>query len=647
MPSGEGRMSCLRCARHSRVDFQVKPYAKWSREAQSFVTQMYLTISYSSWKKTGCFGVTQKGWGTNGQRTCTGLQRESAVEGKSSSTEGSLSSQNTKLISPIVIPQMIENKSKENGPTLPMQSLTPQPSAYQTKQPLSNHGSVNINRKLTELPSRLEIQTSLDDTTPPSDSPTTEGNQCPNQQKGFSSITITARRVAGGSGDPARGPRTGQEPNTVSPTLTKVPAVLQRWPPLDHANQSATPLKISESCLQLSKEPQKQLFNPGNKEKSVGLQSSDGREKVPPSFISHVHLQVSQQGPSTIYYVDKSLNVCVDQPRIECQQIHRSALSFKINCSSSRLTADGADGIANGEPIEELLKTKLLGANKTPLRSNWSADLTENNVINKETTTKAYLGSKHLLQSVFASELPAIVDIPRGPNNVGTTKKDDAKQPGSYHTTFSLWLPNSSKAGTQMLPGNKKKQHTVDKSSATTSGALPDTASRNAIAAATDGSLKKIDPSKGTSKPKDIQAQGIILKAKKSLSDSMCYVKASSRILVEEYVHRQNQLLKISGARSPDVTREKNDTLAQPESGTQPEEIPPAPRTLREALEIHKPQFISRSQERLKQLEQKVQLRKAQQSDAPASTQGPLLRKLSSTSTSSRKKQYTIPDPLS
>ncbi|NWW88896.1 CJ090 protein, partial [Rhynochetos jubatus] len=67
-----------------------------------------------------------------------------------------------------------------------------------------------------------------------------------------------------------------------------------------------------------------------------------------------------------------------------------------------------------------------------------------------------------------------------------------------------------------------------------------------------------------------------------------------------------------------------------------------------EALELHKPQFISRSQERLKRLERMVQLRKAQQSDAPAGTQGALLvRKLSSTSTSSKKRQYTVPHPLS
>lgn len=56
MPSGEGKPPCLRCARHSRLDFQVKPCAKWTWETQSFVTQMCLSINYSSWKKTGRFG---------------------------------------------------------------------------------------------------------------------------------------------------------------------------------------------------------------------------------------------------------------------------------------------------------------------------------------------------------------------------------------------------------------------------------------------------------------------------------------------------------------------------------------------------------------------------------------------------------------
>ncbi|XP_051475416.1 (E2-independent) E3 ubiquitin-conjugating enzyme FATS isoform X2 [Apus apus] len=608
--------------------------------------------------------MTQKPWGTKGQRTHTGLWWEHAEEQNPSSAKESLSSQNTKLISPIVISQMIdENQSKEYCPALPVQPMVPQPSACHTKQPLANHGSVNLERAVMVLPSRLEIQASLDDTTSLSDFPTAEERWCQNQQKGFASITVTARRVAVGSSVLARGAGALQEPSVVSPTLSKVPAALHHCYALGRANQNASKLRISESCSQLGREPQKQLFDPGNKENSMGLQSSDGREKVPLSFISCVHLQVSQQCPSTVYYLDKSLNVCIDQPRVKRPKIHRSALSFTINCSSSRLTADGVDGIANGEPTEEIFQTKLLGENKTPLRSNFSADLTEN-ALNKEKIHEGCLGTKYPWQSGLISELPAFVDKPRGPKSPVTAKQDENQEPGSSHTTSSLQLPNSrDEAGTQMLLGGKKQQCPMDRSSASASGSLPDAASRKAIAG-TDGSSR--DPSKGTSTSKEIQVQGI-LKPKISVSSNMCNIKASSGIPSKEKVHRQNQLLKsdkikehkeeaeqegasrvtLSTTGLPDGSWEQNNTFTWPETSSQPEQEPPAPWTLREALETLKPEFISRSRERLKRLEQMVQLRKAQQSDGPTSHPGAPGRKLSSTSTWSKKRQYTIPHPLS
>ncbi|XP_061220072.1 (E2-independent) E3 ubiquitin-conjugating enzyme FATS isoform X2 [Neopsephotus bourkii] len=639
--------------------------------------EMYVSLvpASSSARVNLAMGGTQKHWSPDGQRTCTGLRRQSAAESKSSSTKESLSSQNA-TISPIVISQMIDkNKSKEDWTILPMLSMIPQPSVYHTKESLAKHGAVNINRAFKVLPSRIEIQASLGDTTSPLESPITEEKQCPNQQKGFASITITARRVAAGFSDPARGSGAVQEPNAVSPTSSKVPAEsLHCWPAHGHTKQHASPLKMSESCSQVNKEPPKQLFDSGNKN-SVGLQSSDGRQKVPPSFISCVHLQVSQWCPNTIYYLDKSLNVCIDQPEIKCQKIHRSTLSLNINCSLSRLTADGVDGIANGEPIEEIFQTKLLAENKTPLRSNLSADLTENNGINKEKTNGGYLGGKYPVQSVFFSEVPAFVDTPRGPNNVVTAKEDDGKQSDSYHTTFSLQLPNSSgEAGTLMLSGSKKNQCTTGGSSTTDSGSLPDTAPTKAVAVGSDGSLGKRDHSKGTSRSKEIQAQGI-LKPKISVSRSLCNVTASSRTPLEENVHRENQLLKsdyefrgssdklkereeenervgasrvtLSMAHSSDATHGQSDVLTWPETSSQPEKHPPPPWTLREALEIHKPQFICRSRERLKRLEEMVQLRKAQQSEAPATSQGAPPRKSALTSTSSRRKQFTVPHPLS
>ncbi|XP_037997068.1 (E2-independent) E3 ubiquitin-conjugating enzyme FATS [Motacilla alba alba] len=650
-----------------------------SRDAQPFGSRMFCT---GSCRETRLWGVTQKHWGPDGQRTCTALQQESGVWGKSSPTKESLPSQNTALISPVILAQIDEDKPRGNQPSLPMQALIPQPRACHTEPSLPNQGSAIVSRTFLVLPSRLEIQASLEDTMSPSDSPSPK--QCPSQQRGFASITVTARRVPVGSGDLARGPGAGQEPSTVSPTSSKVPALLERWPPPAHANQP--PLNASKSCSKLGEEPQKQLFDPGIKEDGVGLQSSDRREKTPPSFISCVQLQVSEPCPNTIYYLDKSLSVCIDQPPVKCQKMYRSTLSLSLKCSLSGLTADGVDGIANGEPMEERAPRKLPGAHRAPLRAHLSTDFTGNKVIKEEKAKEGHLGRKYPLQTVFASGLPAFVDIPRGPHKAAAAKEED-EQPGSHHTVFSLQIPNSSnEAGTLMLLGSRKR------SSTTTPGSLPDAASRETIAAAPDGSSNGADPSKDTSKPKEIPAQGV-LKPKMSVFNSVCNIKASSRILWEENVHGQKQLLKsnyespaprdrtkeleaqdererarrltlsrltlsrvplsratlskvpLPKARSPGVTWEKN-LLTWPEPSSQLEKTPAAPWTLREALELHNPQFISRSQQRLKRLELMVQLRRAQHREAPPGTPQALARKLS-TSTSSKKRQFTIPDPLS
>ncbi|NWT33705.1 CJ090 protein, partial [Cardinalis cardinalis] len=617
-------------------------------------------------------GVTQKHWGPDGQRTCTGLQWESGVWGKSSPTKESLPSQNTTLVSPVIIAQIDEEK-----PSVPMQALLPQPRAPHPEPSLPNQGPAIVSRTFLVLPSCWEIQASLEDTMSPSDCPSPK--QCPGQQRGFASITVTARRVPVGSGELAGGPGAGQEPSTVSPTPSRVPALLERWPPPAHANQP--PLKAPKSCSRLGEEPQKQLFDPGIKEDGVGLQSSDGREKIPPSFVSCVQLQVSEPCPNTIYYLDRSLSVCIDQPRVKCQKLYRSTLSLSLKCSLSGLTADGVDGIANGEPMEERAPRKLPGAHGALFRSHLSTDFTGNKVIKEEKTKEGHLGRKYPLQSVFASGLPAFVDIPRGPHKAAAAAaEEEDEQPGSHHAVFSLQIPHSSnEAGTPMLLGSRKR------SSTTTPGSLPVAASRETIVAAPDGSSNGADPSKDTSKPKEIQAQGV-LKPKMSVSNSTRNVTASSGILWEENVHRQKQFLKsnyefpaprdraeeleaqdkqgwrvplsrvnlsrvplsrvaLPRARSPGVAWEKN-LLTWPEPRSQQEKTPAAPWTLREALERHNPQFISRSQQRLKRLELMVQLRRAQHRETPPGTPRARARKLS-TSTSSKKRQFTIPDPLS
>ncbi|KAF5922305.1 hypothetical protein HPG69_006907 [Diceros bicornis minor] len=85
---------------------------------------------------------------------------------------------------------------------------------------------------------------------------------------------------------------------------------------------------------------------------------------------------------------------------------------------------------------------------------------------------------------------------------------------------------------------------------------------------------------------------------------------------------------------------EESQTPDLSEDCFQCQQMPASSLTLQEALEARKPQFISRSQERLKKLEHMVQQRKAQQKENLRQKQ-PLLPVRTS------KKQFTIPHPLS
>ncbi|XP_056351371.1 (E2-independent) E3 ubiquitin-conjugating enzyme FATS [Oenanthe melanoleuca] len=613
------------------------------------VTRVFCTVSCPARREPGPWGVTQKGWSPDGQRTCTGLQQESGVQGKSSPTK----EQNSALISPAIIAQSGEGEPRGSQPSVPMQAPCPSP------------GSAIASSAFLVPPSRVEIQASSADTVSP---PGCAGAQhSPRQQGGFASITVTARRVPGCPAELAPAPGAAQ----VSPTPRSVPALLQRWPP----PHNQPPPKLPKPCPKLGEEPPEQLSEPGIKEDGVALQSSDGREEMSPSFIASVQLQLSQPSPNSIYYLDKSLSVCIDQPRAKCQKMYRSTLSLRLKCSLSGLTADGADGIANGEPMEGRAPGHVPGASGAPGTAHLSSG---NWGIQKGRAKEGHRGTKHPLQSVFAPGLAASVDIPRGPRQAEAQQEDE--QPGSHRGVFSLRIPHSSnEAGTPMLLGSRKR------SSTTAPGSPPDPAPRETIAAATDGSSSRADPSKDTSSSKEIQAQGV-LKPEMSVSSRVCSTKASSRILREENVRGQQQLLKsdcgfpgwrdrtkeleaqeererarrvalsrvtLSRVSLPRGTlprgtlpRPCSPAVTWPQFSSQPGKTPAAPRTLREALELHNPQFISRSQKRQKRLQLMVQLRRAQQREAAPGTPRALPRKLS-TSSARRKKQFTIPDPLS
>ncbi|XP_019358534.1 PREDICTED: centrosomal protein C10orf90 homolog isoform X3 [Gavialis gangeticus] len=636
-------------------------------------------------------GLRERQHGVNRQKALRSLQHKNAAERELNSMKESLASQNTKMISSIVISEMIdENKSKENRSALPLQSVIAQPNTYHTKQSLANHGSVNINRAFTLHPSRLEIQASLDDSVHRTDSHTREEKQCHNQENGFASITITARRVVPPSNSTVQEAATdslclkcrgGNLLMNAATAASNNAGSAQHCRPLYNqgscTNQNATRLKVPETYSQPCEGHQGWIFNSESKENRIFPPGSNRRKKAPVSFTSCIHLRVSQQCPNRIYYVDKSLSVCIDQPQIKSQKIHRSILSFNINCSSPRLTPDGVDGIANGGPRAEALKRKLSEENKTLLRTFRTADLKENTADKKKAANKECLGTAYPWKGTPPSQLLSFVDIPKGTNNVKATKKEDGddsdKQAGGNHIKLSIQVPKlCCETGAQTFSGSNRKPCNRDTFSATAPAFLLERAPVKEFTADASGSLKVRTPSKANSKSKEIQPQWFP-KPKIPVFNCVYDIKALPKLVLEENdLHRKNQFSKgdykfcgsddkikeckkrekqggtISAAHSPVAAHEKREALTQPEICSEPENIPSSPLTLREALVVHKPKFISRSQERLKKLEHMVQMRRAQHSESPGKKQGALLaRKLSSNFISSKKKQYTIPHPLS
>ncbi|KAM6442887.1 (E2-independent) E3 ubiquitin-conjugating enzyme FATS isoform 3-T4 [Liasis olivaceus] len=539
-------------------------------------------INHSSWGKPCCLGIRENYYGVKNWGTSKAIHCNKATNKESTLTQVPLPSQNAKMISSILISQTIdENKSRENKAAFSMQSVITQSDVYHMNQSLANHNSVNINTAFIFLPRKLGIQASSEDNTFNS----REEKQWHNQKKGFASITITAKRVVPPSDNKIQA-------DTYDPSclecqenkllITTIPASditgLNKLSESLHSeayyqNRNVSEIKVSESCLQgckgqsdwISSSP-KRMIPSGNNHK----------KQTPLSFTSSVHLSISQQCSKTVYYVDKSLLVPVDQPQTNDKKRHRSVVSFNVNCSSQSRTPDGVDGLANGELITEVLK--FPEDYKTSLKAIWNADLKDNHLDKKQRLGTESLGTENFWKGASPSETLSVLTSPQEVDNLRPIKKIDVPS-SDNHMTLSAYIPHWT-----YFEGDYKL-----------------------CGSASQSKERKINVKK-------------------------------------EMVNRQTT----SAAHEPDVPHEKYEGFQHSEVCLEPEKIPASPLTLREALEVYKPHFISRSQERIKKLEHMVQLRKAQQGDVSGKKQGTALScKLSSTSITNKKKQYTVPHPLS
>uniref|UniRef100_A0A670Z6E4 Chromosome 10 open reading frame 90 n=1 Tax=Pseudonaja textilis TaxID=8673 RepID=A0A670Z6E4_PSETE len=500
------------------------------------------------------------------------------------------------MISSILISQTIdENKSRENKAAFPMQSVITQADVYHMNQSVENHNSVSINTAFVFLPRKLGFQATSEDNVFNSK----EEKPWHNQNKGFASITITAKRVVPPSNN-------NIQTNTFDPSclegqknnwlITTVPASdvtgLCKLSKSLHSqengqNRSVSEIKISESCLQSCKGQSDWISSPA---KRVIPSDNTHKKQTPLSFTSSVHLSISQQCPKSIYYVDKSLLVPIDQLQTNTQKMHRSVVSFQINCSSQNTTPDGVDSLANGKLITKVLE--FPEDHKTSFKAIWNADLQDIYLDKKQRLKIESLGTKDFWKSAPRSETLSTLISPQEVDNLRQIKNNDI--PSSDNPmTLSGYIPHWT-----YHEGKRDKYHEV------ASASFLEQSSKKELLIDGRISWKDKHLPKSTSESKDRKFQAF---QNQKFSNHACHIKISSKSLLDE-----------------------NDCNGK------------------EALEVHKPHFISRSQERLRKIEHTVQLRKAQKSEDLGEKQGSALScKLSSTSITSKKKQYTVPHPLS
>ncbi|XP_047682420.1 (E2-independent) E3 ubiquitin-conjugating enzyme FATS isoform X4 [Prionailurus viverrinus] len=493
-----------------------------------------------------------------------------------------LASQNPKMISSVVISQLIdENKSKANRAALPAPCV-PALHARPAKPSRATRSGVSISRAFALLPGKRAIQTPARKPGPDPELPSNEEKPCSGPQRGFASITITARRVGPPAsalaweavGDPlctkcaAQGALLGDPSAPAGGTYPRPhhgPFACTEF----SRNCSVVTLKLPETHPRPCGGHECWVTNVDNRENGFppGAPQAGKRPLV---FSSCIHLRVSQQCPNSIYYLDRSLSVPIEQPQLAGPKMHRSVLSLHLNCSSHRLTPDGVDGTENGGPMSRALKPELAEGNQTLLGPRWNPALHKS--LLKENPSPEQV---HLRPSACAWSGSPLLE----------------------NTAFS-------EVGANQVTGRKGKE---------------DCAARHAG----DGANQLSIHIPGWSyTPGDYKCCDLVVKIKE------CRKREEPEPAPPEPAPPEP---------APPVRPETPDLS---EDCSEYQQTPAGSLTLQEALEVRKPQFISRSQERLKKLEHMIQQRKAQRKEN-------LAQKQSVFPVRSDKKQFTVPHPLS
>ncbi|XP_006867535.1 PREDICTED: centrosomal protein C10orf90 homolog [Chrysochloris asiatica] len=635
---------------------------------------------------------------TNGHIALKNLQ-SGVSEKKSPFTEAPPASQNTKMISSIVISQLMdENQSRGTGSAGP--SDVAQPCSCHAKALVAVPCSVDIHSGLALLPASVRVQTPSHEPGSWTEPPPLEKGSRRGPHQGFASITVTARRV----GPPASAlPWAGAGDALCSQYVAGGSLLADPWV-LDGGVELTGPRRpLVRTELYRNGVVARPWLCEGHVCGVAGGHSSrSGRPpgKDPLLFSSCVHLRVSQPCPNSIYYLDKSLSVPVDPPPTASPKVHRSALSLHLSCSSLRPTPEGVCGLAKGEPMGSGLRVATEHGQNL-LGPCWHPGLQENTLKGAPALVRARLGNKRCPWS----SSPALGNA--GLADVGTDHHEVDYHASGHASQLTIHIPGWSYSAveTKVFSGRSEKQQEPRMTLS-----APPVEQKPVKEFLPDGgsSPKRAHQSSTPCGPTESQHHSFpgpraplagflcpledACAPRQDHSGTQIQKELPKAMRADEEEDEENELVewlppehqeaRPGWTRDPQsynlrwdpgcdlvvkimtCQKKKDVTTPQPlpappdtapsqqhspqepdnadlsEADSDVQQIPLSNLTLQEALEAHKPLFISRSQERLKRLELKVQQRKAQRGEPSGPKQNlPPVR--------TNKKHFTVPHPLS
>ncbi|XP_069467589.1 (E2-independent) E3 ubiquitin-conjugating enzyme FATS isoform X2 [Ambystoma mexicanum] len=585
----------------------------------------------------------------NNEQGLSIFQTDKRAVSKSLCSKDAVGSHNAKLISSPAISQMIdENISGGTGLALPLQSVISPPNACTIKQFRANRSAVNINGAIRCLPSRLGTEASSGENVSGANLSRGETKQGQKQKKGFSSITVTSRRIDVNCHHTERAATRDQ--------------VLLKCPGNYMAKNATTAFNNGESSVQRSlKQIQSRklmilgigpLINASHTKLKVRHANEEAKQsstrghcqsKEQHLFTSCVYIRVSQQCSNTIYYLDKSLSLPrYHHPETKGQAIQRSEFSFKIRGKSIPPSVDGLDG-PSCTPRHCLLHLQQESPKQLFQADNSKAGVIKVTAVQIPPSPRGNMAAEyqHGYTAKTSNESGLLVDLPNG-------KLSLLVQEGTKLDTYNVHISGKTRLkffdrldekGSWTLFGSPKKEHpdSCPPLSASEASVEEDSPYCKILLPGLHPPLESslYQPERGSCTCTAMNEHG--MQRGKDISSGDCDGCLSNGGITERVEkNRNDEDCLVTTKHQSTITR----GLCEPSTLF----LGPVVLTLREALELHRPGFISHSRQRIQKLEHMAQLRKAQSSENLAPEKKQLH---SSVSSYSRRKLYTVPHPLS